>query len=143
MNNSDIFSFIGCIVGLGFLVLLVFLAIHLVSKRKQERQHPELTYNRIFQQLPQDKQLIFVMQYNSIKKNPTTAVLLALFLGGLGAHKFYMGQVGVGVLYLLFVWTFIPAILVLIDAFVIAGQVAKYNEQKALELFVLLGTGRP
>lgn len=36
------------------------------------------------------------------KKNKTTAGLLALFLGGLGVHKFYLGQTLAGVLYLLF-----------------------------------------
>ena len=37
------------------------------------------------------------------------AALFALFLGGIGVHKFYLGQVGQGILYLLFFWTFIPA----------------------------------
>ena len=38
------------------------------------------------------------------------AGLLAIFLGGIGIHKFYLGQGGWGVLYLIFFWTFIPAI---------------------------------
>ena len=40
-----------------------------------------------------------------------TAVFLALILGGLGAHKFYLGSPGLGILYLLFCWTFIPSII--------------------------------
>jgi TM2 domain-containing membrane protein YozV len=44
-------------------------------------------------------------------KNKTTAALLAFFLGGLGAHKFYLGQTGVGIAYLIFCWTCIPAII--------------------------------
>lgn len=32
----------------------------------------------------------------------------ALLLGGVGAHKFYLGKSGQGFLYLLFCWTFIP-----------------------------------
>ena len=43
------------------------------------------------------------------------AVLLAFFLGGIGAHKFYLGRVGQGILYLLFCWTFIPGIIALIE----------------------------
>lgn len=39
------------------------------------------------------------------------AALLAFFLGGIGIHKFYLGQHGQGVLYLLFFWTFIPSII--------------------------------
>ncbi len=44
-------------------------------------------------------------------RNKATAILLTLFLGGVGGHKFYLGQTGMGILYLLFFWTFIPAII--------------------------------
>ncbi|MEN8256591.1 MAG: NINE protein [Thermodesulfobacteriota bacterium] len=43
-------------------------------------------------------------------KRKTTAGLLAILLGGLGIHKFYHGSWGWGLIYCLFVWTFIPAI---------------------------------
>lgn len=49
-------------------------------------------------------------------KNRGLAAVLALFLGGIGVHKFYLGQIGLGVIYLLFCWTFIPAIVALIEA---------------------------
>jgi TM2 domain-containing membrane protein YozV len=42
-------------------------------------------------------------------KSKSTAIIWCFFLGGLGAHKFYLGQAGLGVLYILFFWTFIPA----------------------------------
>lgn len=51
-------------------------------------------------------------------KNKGVAILLALFLGGLGAHHFYLGNNTKGVLYLLFCWTFIPGILALIDTII-------------------------
>lgn len=47
------------------------------------------------------------------------ALLLCLFLGGLGIHRFYLGQTGLGFVYLLFCWTFIPAFIALIDLLVI------------------------
>ena len=37
-------------------------------------------------------------------KNKLAAALFALFLGGLGIHKFYLGQVWQGILYLVFCW---------------------------------------
>jgi TM2 domain-containing membrane protein YozV len=49
-------------------------------------------------------------------KNRTTAGLLALFFGGLGVHHFYLNNAGRGFLYLIFCWTFIPAIAALIEA---------------------------
>lgn len=44
-------------------------------------------------------------------KDKTIAAILALFLGGLGVHKFYLGKYLSGILYLVFSWTFIPTIL--------------------------------
>lgn len=49
-------------------------------------------------------------------KTKTNAVLLAVFLGGLGIHKFYLGRNASGVLYLVFCWTFVPSFLALADA---------------------------
>ena len=45
-------------------------------------------------------------------------VLLAFFLGGLGAHKFYSGKTLVGVLYLVFCWTYIPALIALVEGII-------------------------
>jgi TM2 domain-containing membrane protein YozV len=42
-------------------------------------------------------------------KSKIAAALFAIFLGWMGAHKFYLGDVGWGVVYLLFFWTGIPA----------------------------------
>lgn len=50
--------------------------------------------------------------------NKVAYVLLALFLGGLGIHNFYAGKFGLGVLYLVFCWTFIPAIAALVQAII-------------------------
>jgi TM2 domain-containing membrane protein YozV len=49
-------------------------------------------------------------------RNKTTAGLLALFLGGIGMHKFYLGQWVRGIVYLLFCWTFVPAIIGFVEA---------------------------
>ena len=54
-------------------------------------------------------------EYVKPRKDKTTAGLLAIFLGGIGAHKFYLGKSGQGILYLLFCWTYIPGILGLIE----------------------------
>lgn len=50
-------------------------------------------------------------------KDKTTAALLAFFLGGFGAHKFYLDQTGKGLLYFLFSWTFIPAFVAFFEFF--------------------------
>ncbi|MFK7107041.1 TM2 domain-containing protein [Flavobacterium oreochromis] len=48
-------------------------------------------------------------------KSKITAILLTLFLGGIGIHKFYLGQSFKGIIYLIFCWTFIPSILAFVD----------------------------
>lgn len=51
-------------------------------------------------------------------KSKLVAALLAFFLGGLGAHKFYLGSPVLGILYLVFCWTFVPAIIALLEAII-------------------------
>lgn len=50
--------------------------------------------------------------------------LLALFFGGLGVHKFYSGKVIWGVLYVVFCWTYIPAIIAIIELIIALCQKA-------------------
>lgn len=47
--------------------------------------------------------------------NKVVYCLLALFLGGLGIHKFYAGKTMLGIIYLVFCCTGIPAIVALIE----------------------------
>lgn len=43
-------------------------------------------------------------------KNKNSAAALAFFLGGVGVHKFYLGEIGWGIVYAIFFWTYIPTI---------------------------------
>lgn len=54
------------------------------------------------------------------------AALFAIFFGGLGIHKFYLGRIGQGILYLLFCWTFIPALVGFIEG-IIYLTMSDYN----------------
>ena len=56
-------------------------------------------------------QQVFHMQYESVRRDEVVGVLLAFFLGCFGIHHFYLGRVGLGILYCCFCWTGIPAIL--------------------------------
>lgn len=51
-------------------------------------------------------------------KSKVTAGVLAILLGGIGAHKFYLGNIGIGLVYLLFSWTGIPMIIGLIEGII-------------------------
>ena len=75
------------------------------------------------------QRMMFQSEIGKSRKNRTTALLITLFFGGLGGHRYYMGQVGMGILYTVFCWTFIPAIIAFIELFLIMGRVDRYNEQ--------------
>jgi TM2 domain-containing membrane protein YozV len=60
------------------------------------------------------------MQTNTPQGNKQriAAALFAILLGGIGIHKFYLGKIVYGIIYLLFCWTFIPAIIGLIEGII-------------------------
>ena len=60
-------------------------------------------------------------------KNKWVAFFLCLFLGGIGAHKFYEGKIGLGIIYALFCWTYIPVLVSIIDLIVILTKPREYN----------------
>ena len=68
----------------------------------------------------------------TMKKSRVAAGLLALFLGGLGVHKFYLEQSGKGLMYLFFCWTLVPAILAFIDGVIFLTQTDEEFAKKNL-----------
>lgn len=55
-------------------------------------------------------------------KSRIVAGVLGLLLGGIGVHKFYLGNVGLGIVYLIFFWTAIPAIIGFIEGIIYLVQ---------------------
>jgi len=63
-------------------------------------------------------------------KSKVSAGLFALLLGGIGIHKFYLGRPVQGILYILFCWTFIPAIVALVEGIVYLSMSDEQFAQK-------------
>ena len=51
----------------------------------------------------------------SESKTKTATIILALFLGSFGVHRFYLGQNIKGLFYIFFCWTLIPTFISFID----------------------------
>lgn len=87
----------------------------------------------VMETMSPEQRVVFFSYWTAARKSATTGVLLAVFLGGLGVHHFYLGRVGLGVLYLVFCWTFVPAFVALVEAFLMSGRVARYNDALAID----------
>lgn len=80
----------------------------------------------------------FHRQFDAKRKSHFVAAMLCLFLGGFGVHHFYLAQsptrVVIGVIYLLFCWTMIPAFLGLMEAAFVPSQVDEINDCLARDI---------
>lgn len=65
-------------------------------------------------------------------KDPTTILLISIFLGGLGIDRFMLGDTGMGVLKLL--TGGVCGILTIIDWFTCSGKAKEYNFNKVMAL---------
>jgi TM2 domain-containing membrane protein YozV len=50
------------------------------------------------------------------ERNRIVAAILAFLLGGIGVHRFYLGDRRTGLIYLLFFWTYIPTFISFVEA---------------------------
>ena len=74
------------------------------------------------------------MEFRKVQKDKTAGILLTLFCGGFGGHRYYMGETGWGVFYTLFFWTLIPAFIAFIELFLISGRIDRYNAERQMEI---------
>jgi TM2 domain-containing membrane protein YozV len=86
---------------------------------------------------------IFQQQYQSVRRDEIVGVLLALFLGGFGAHHFYLRRTGMGVLYLLFSWTGVPWLIGFLECFFMPGRVREFNAIQAATIAAAVGMVPP
>jgi len=88
-------------------------------------------------------QAVFYQQYEMARRDEVVGILLALFLGGLGLHHFYLRRTGLGILYLCFSWTPIPWVLGFIECFFMPGRVREFNAIQAAGIAAALGMAAP
>lgn len=92
-------------------------------QEEKEMTNEQLQNEILKEQLAQLKS----MKEDSNKPSLVVYILLALFLGGIGAHDFYVGKTVKGLIKLAFCWTGIPTI---ISLFNIIGALMNKDEFK-------------
>lgn len=90
-------------------------------QEEKEMTNDQLQNEILKEQLEQLKS----MKEESKKPSLTVYLLLALFLGGIGAHDFYVGKPVTGLIKLVFCWTGIPTIISLFN--IIGALMNKQN----------------
>ena len=65
------------------------------------QESPQIVVNNTNTNVNTNRQTMMASGRGTRERNKWTAFLLCLFLGCFGAHKFYEGKTGVGILYLL------------------------------------------
>lgn len=88
-------------------------------------------------------QAIFNQQYEAVRRDEVVGILLALLLGGFGAHHFYLRRTGLGILYLCFFWSPFPWVLGFIECFFMPGRVREFNAVQAAGIAAMLGIAQP
>jgi hypothetical protein len=78
------------------------------------------------------QKMLFMSQYDSVKKDPNMILILSVLFGYLGVDRFMLGDMGMGILKLLTGGC--CGILWLIDIFTIRGKVNDYNRKQANEI---------
>jgi len=71
-----------------------------------------------------------VRQKNIEGVSKIALLLLTFFLGGFGAHKFYLGKNWQGFFYLIFCWTWIPGLIALIEFIIYAFTSSDVLQEK-------------
>jgi TM2 domain-containing membrane protein YozV len=93
------------------------------------------------QGLTDQQKLIFMSQYNSERKDRTTGLILAVLIGKFGVDRFYLNDIGMGIL------KFIPLggclIWWVVDWFTVQGRVDDYNRRKAQEILLAVKASIP
>jgi TM2 domain-containing membrane protein YozV len=93
------------------------------------------------QGLTDQQKLIFMSQYNSEKKDRATGLILAVLIGKFGVDRFYLNDIGMGILKFItlggcLIWW-------VVDWFTVQGRVDEYNRRKAQEILLAVKVSTP
>ncbi|RYE50898.1 MAG: TM2 domain-containing protein [Rhizobiaceae bacterium] len=86
----------------------------------------------LIKDLPPDQKMLFTSHMASASKDRNTALILSVVLGAWGVDRFFVGDIGLGLLKLFTLG--LCGVMWLIDLFLIRGRVDAVNRAKATEI---------
>lgn len=90
--------------------------------------------DRITMDMTDRQRIEFYARYNSKKKSALIGIILAVFLGTFGVHKFYQGKHFWGIVYICFCWTGIPTIWSWVEAITMIPWAKAHNALLAQDI---------
>lgn len=93
-----------------------------------------ITATALASKMTDTQKIEFYARYNEKKKSSLIAIVLAIFLGTFGVHKFYQGKIFWGIIYVVFCWTGIPTVWSWIEAVTMIPWVKAHNFAVAVDI---------
>jgi len=104
-----------------------------------ELEGEEFIYiNKLLIEMTEEEAKTFASAYKARRKDPVVVLILACigFFGAAGIHRFFIGHIGMGILYLLTAG--LCLIGTIVDLINYKNLAFEYNKQKALEILQLI-----
>ncbi|WP_053062292.1 TM2 domain-containing protein [Desulfovibrio sp. TomC] len=108
----------------------------IISGEVEAYQDLSLVELNYIKKMTDNQKALYYSEMSKKRKNGETGVFLSCLLGAFGAHRFYLKSNVLGVVYVLFCWTWIPSILGVIESLFMLKRVDAYNEQCAQDVAI-------
>ena len=92
-------------------------------------------YQHLIKKLNRNEAFAFYNEFNLRRRQPSVGISLALLLGWIGVHRFWLGDKKGGITFLVFFWTLLPGFFSIFDALCMVELCRQYNNKLAKKLF--------
>lgn len=113
---------------------LIVMLKYIVSGDVEAYQGMNFAELNYIKKMTADQKALFISEMGKCKKEPKVGFWLSLLLGTFGAHHFYLKKTFLGVVYVVFCWTWIPTTLGIVESIFMFKRVEVYNLNCAQEV---------
>lgn len=92
----------------------------------------------LLEQMNEQQKTMFLAEMKKHRKSVWVALVLGITFGGLGAHHYYLRNKGRALLYTMFFWTLIPAMISWIECVALPRKVREFNDTMALQIAAIV-----